>query len=150
MSTTITRKDVIDHLWEKDIATADDAQAIVDAVWNVLNLPPEGNLIRIGGDLDEKIQISEGEAIAKVVAFPSDETIVKLNHMKGQPVVVFGIEAREEEEEEQPSGPTEIEQLAEQNSAESDVEYIEGGDEEDEEEETQPEPVNAKSKGKRK
>ena len=146
MSTTITKKDVIDHLWEKDIATADDAQAIVDAVWNVLNLPPEGNLIRIGGDLDEKIQISEGEAIAKVVAFPSDETIVKLNHMKGQPVVVFGIEAREEEEA-QPSGPTEIEQLAEQNAAEDGAE---GGDEEDEEEEAQPEPVNAKSKGKRK
>lgn len=130
----MTKEDVLDELWEKDIAGGDTLTAVVDAVWSVLNLPPKGNLIRLNGNMDSKLTIGEGEAKCTVLVLSSDENVVKLNYLKDSPVVVFGIQV-EKEEVTPATEPSEIEQLA----AEAEEEEADDEPEVAEEEEEQPE-----------
>lgn len=159
----MTKKQLIDELWEKNLASVDDATVVVDYVWNALHLPLKGSLIRVNGDMDSKLTIGEGNAKATVLILSSDDNVVKLNHLKDSPVVVFGVEV--EEEPKAPSGPTEIELLAAESAAEEAEEEESEGDDEDtddegdeeteeaeeaeDEEEEQPEPEKPARRGRR-
>ena len=68
-------------------------EAVINQLWVLMELPQDGELIRLGGELGDKWSVDKGQIKATVTFIASEDNLLKVNRLEGNPVVVFGIEA---------------------------------------------------------